>query len=110
MLLNTCGPLGYQSPPRPARRARATIDFETKSAAGFFWDDARKTWVGPPGAAQGKKGLPVIGAAAYAEHPSTDILTLSWKLPTGQRGRWRPGQPLDRLQPLFLWIASGGMV
>lgn len=108
MLLNTQGPLAFAPPQQ--REARATIDFETKSQAGFFWDDANKKWHGPPGSAQGKKGLPVIGAAAYAEHPSTDILTLSWKLPDGRRGRWRPGQPLDRLTPLFLWIQSGGLV
>jgi DNA polymerase len=87
----------------------ATIDFETRSAAGFIWDDEAKAWKGPPGAQQGKKGLPVIGSAVYAEHPSTDVLTLSYALPGDNRpSRWQPGQPAP--QRLFDWIAAGGLV
>lgn len=84
------------------------MDFETKSAAGYRFDPATGKWRGPPGAGQGKKGLPVIGAPAYARHPSTDILTLSYKLPGRPMRRWRPGWalPLD----LFEWLANGGHV
>ena len=86
---------------------KATIDFETRSEAGFFWNGDK--WVGPPGAGQGKKGLPVIAAPAYAEHPSTDILTLSYELPGFNRPkRWRPGLPLPF--DLFAWIEAGGAV
>jgi hypothetical protein len=88
----------------------ATIDYETKSAAGFYWNDEAKKWHGPKGAPQGRKGLGVIGAAVYAEHPSTDVLTLSFTLPDGRSGRWRPGLPLSILQSLFDWIAAGGRV
>jgi DNA polymerase len=88
----------------------ATIDYETKSAAGFYWNDEAKKWHGPKGAPQGRKGLGVIGAAVYAEHPSTDVLTLSFTLPDGRSGRWRPGLPLSILQALFDWIAAGGRV
>lgn len=92
-----------------ARVPRATIDFETKSAAGFVWNDATGKWKGPPGAAQGRKGLGVIGTHAYAEHPSTAVLTLSYKLPGWSRPkRWRPGLPFP--QDLFDWIAAGGRV
>lgn len=94
---------------RGARQAvtmHATGDFETKSAAGFYWDASRNKWAGPAGAPQGKKGLPVIGAAAYAEHPSTDVLTFSYTLPGERRRRWRPGQPNP--QELFDHLAAGG--
>lgn len=86
----------------------ATIDFETLSAAGFVWDAAAGKWKGPPGAGQGKKGLPVVGMAPYAEHPSTRVVTLSFKVPGGRLRRWRPGLPFP--QDLFDWIAAGGWV
>ncbi len=114
------------NPPRPATAAahfsandnepHATIDFETKSEAGHIWDAVAGKWRGPPGSPQGKRGLPVIGSAVYAEHPTTDILTMSFSVPpwrdcpAGARGRWRPGLPLSLLQPLFDWIAAGGRV
>lgn len=89
------------------RAPRAKGDFETKSAAGFVWDPVAGKWKGPPGAPQNKKGLGVIGTFAYAEHPSTAVLTLSYKLPGWSRPkRWRPGLPLP--QELFDWIAAGG--
>lgn len=92
------------------REPRASIDFETRSAAGCFWDEARGKLCGPPGAAANKRGLGVIGAYAYAEHPTTDILTLSARVPGHGWLRWQPGQPLSILAPLFLWIAQGGLV
>lgn len=86
----------------------ATMDFEVKSAAGFVWDDARATWIGPPGAEK-KKGISAVGSYVYAEHPSTDVLCLYYKLPgdTFETG-WVPGMPLP--QRLFDWIATGGLV
>ena len=90
------------------REPHASLDFETASAAGVFWDGTKL--LGPPGAGKGKRGLPVVGVVAYAQHPSTRILTLSWKLPTGVRGRWKPGDPLSKLQPFLDWHATGGMV
>jgi len=90
--------------------SHASIDFETASAAGVFWDNDTGRLVGPPGAGKGKRGLPVVNVVAYAQHPTTRILTLSWKLPTGRRGRWRPGEPLANLQPLFDWHAAGGWI
>lgn len=97
------------APHAGAHLSHATIDFETRSAAGFIWDDHTGKWRGPPGAAQGKKGLGPVGASVYAEHPSTDVLTLSYALPGDTRpSRWRPGLPLP--QRLFDWIAAGGIV
>lgn len=87
------------------------LDFETYSEAGYVWvpqptpkaPHAGK-WQGPKGAAKGQKGLGVIGAAVYAEHPSTDILSLSYNLKDGRGAHlWVPGMPapadlLDHVQ------------
>lgn len=76
----------------------ADCDFETYSQAGFHWcgpTDKKPLghWVGPPGAAQGKKGLGVIGVRAYAEHWSTEVLTFKYDLKDGHGKRtWKPGQ------------------
>ena len=50
-------------------------------------------WVAPEGAA--KPGIAAVGAAVYCEHPTTEILTVSYDL-VDRRGirRWRPGETL----------------
>lgn len=75
-----------------------TIDGELFSAAGYVWSDPTDKhplgrWVAPPGAKE--PGIGAVGAPAYCEHPSTEILTVSYDL-LDRRGirRWRPGQPL----------------
>lgn len=86
-----------------------SIDFEVYSEAGFLWDKAAGKWEGPPNAAQGKKGLPVVGAAIYAMHPSTEILSAAYDLKDGRGPRlWRQGDPppLD----LFAHVAAGGLL
>lgn len=96
----------------------ASIDVETYSQSGHTWDPATQKWKGPKGSSKGAKGLPAVGAAAYAEHPTTDLLTLSYALPqwwrdlqsrpdwrvAGKR-RWRPGLPLP--EDLFAYLAGG---
>ena len=68
------------------------IDFETYSEAGCVFNAEKGRWVGPPGATKGKKGLTVVGAAIYATHPSTEILSLAYNLKDGQGPKlWRPG-------------------
>lgn len=87
----------------------ATMDFETYSEAGFVWDEEGQKWTELPGASKQKKGISAVGSAAYAEHPSTEVLTLSYKLPGDNAvSRWFPGQPLP--QRLFDHIAAGGLV
>jgi DNA polymerase len=87
----------------------AKLDVETWSLAGCVWDDARGAWTGPPGAPKGKKGLPVVGAFVYWEHPSAEVLTLSYKLPGWNAPkRWRPGDPHP--QDLFDFLAAGGEI
>ena len=54
------------------------MDFETYSEAGCIWDETRKTWRAPKGAQ--KKGISAVGAAVYAEHPSTEVLILAYDL------------------------------
>lgn len=63
-------------------------------------------WGPLPGAPQGKKGLGVVGAAAYTEHPSAEVLSAHYDLCDG-RGlrRWRPGDPTP--QDLFDHVAAG---
>lgn len=87
---------------------RAEIDFETYSEAGAIFDDAKQRWHGPLGSEK-KRGLPAVGAAAYAEHPSTEVLTLSYMLPDDTAPtRWQPGQPNP--QRLFEFMAAGGLI
>jgi DNA polymerase bacteriophage-type len=84
-----------------------TIDFETYSEAGYVWDIDQNKWAALPGAPSGKKGLPVVGAAVYATHPSTEVLCLVYDLGAGPR-LWRPGHltPDD----LFGYVQSGGLL
>lgn len=91
------------------------IDFETYSEAGCFYDFVGEKWVGPPGAIKGKKGLPVVGAAVYATHPTTEVLTLSYNLKDGRgKQRWIPGYRNARGEylpyDLFAWLEAGGIV
>lgn len=87
--------------------AHGEHDFETYSSAGLIWDDAANKWLKVAGSGN-KKGLSVVGAAAYSEHPSTDILTYSYQLPGQPKRRWRPGQPNP--QDLFDYLAAGGVL
>lgn len=88
----------------------ATFDFETYSEAGFVWNEQKQRWTAPPGTPQGSKaGLSIVGAARYAEHPSCEVITLSYDLKDGAGvRRWQPGQPNP--QPLFDHLARGGLL
>lgn len=87
----------------------ATIDFETRSEAGFVWSAKRNGWVCLPNASQGKKGLPTVGAARYSEHPTAEITLGAYDLEDGRgRRRWRPGQPPPF--DLFAHVAGGGLL
>ena len=83
-----------------------SLDFETYSDAGFTLTAAGKIkGVG----SQGKGGLPVVGSAVYAEHPSTEVLVAQYDLKDGAGMRkWTPEMPPP--QPLFDHIAAGGML
>lgn len=89
-----------------------TFDFETYSPAGFVWREPTDKhplgrWVSLPNAPQGKKGLPIVGANVYTEHPDAEVLTLTYDIGAGPR-RWRPGLPLPF--ELFAYLAAGGTI
>ena len=89
----------------------ADIDFETYSEAGYVWDVEAGKWSCLPRASQGKKGLFVIGAARYAEHPSTEVLSVAYDLKDGLgRRHWKPSDPMPIPDDLYLYILSGGLL
>jgi len=89
-------------------------DFETYSEAGYVWCEPTEKhplgrWQGPPGAPGTTRGLGVVGAAVYAQHPSTEVLSLAYDLKDGAGPRhWRPGLPNPT--DLFDYLASGGLI
>lgn len=85
-------------------------DFETYSEAGQVWDDAINRWRLPDGAPPGsKKGLPLVGAAVYAKHPSTEVLSYYYDLLDGYgKTFWAPGLPNP--ERLFSFIRAGGII
>lgn len=101
-----------------------SMDFETYSEAGYYFEpqhphgdvvqaNGRTKWVPPYKVKglgpQGKGGLPVVGTPVYAEHPSTEIVSLVYDLKDGRgRRRWAPGfpNPYDLLDH----IAGGNLI
>lgn len=85
----------------------ADLDFETYSEAGYVWDEADNVWKSPvPGK---EAGLGLVGAQVYAEHPSTEILSMSYNLKDGAGARvWLPGMPFPR--DLLGHILAGRLV
>lgn len=94
----------------------ASFDFEVYSEAGFDWDQEQNCWCRPgtrikttPSIKNPNGGLGVIGAAVYAQHPSTEVLCLAYNLKDGKGTRlWRPGLPPP--QDLFDYLAAGGLI
>lgn len=83
------------------------MDFETYSEAGYYFDETAKKWKSitksPP------HGIGAVGAAAYAEHPSTEVLSLAYNLKDGIGARlWVPG--MEPPTELFDHIAAGGLL
>lgn len=69
-----------------------TIDFETYSEAGYVYNKTTCKWGGLLNA--NKKGISAVGAAVYAKHPSTRILSLAYKLSQDTEIKlWTPDQP-----------------
>lgn len=83
-----------------------SLDFETYSAAGQIWNEATRKWTPPKGAK--KRGLGVVGTRVYFEHPSAEVLTLSYRCPgETQKHRWKPGDAPP--QRLFAALMAGGV-
>lgn len=68
-----------------------TLDFETYSEAGFAPKEGGG-WQRLAGAQ--KYGLPAVGAAVYAQHPSTEILSLAYAFNDEEPELWVPGMPM----------------
>src|ERR1700759_4696896 len=55
-----------------------------------------------------KRGLPAVGVYNYVQHPTFEVLNLTYNLKDGYGPRfWRPGLPDSILQPLFDWVIAG---
>jgi len=91
-----------------------TFDFETYSEAGYVWEapsDKKPLgyWTCLPNAPQGKKGLPIVGASVYSEHPTAEILCLRYDIRGDHNPTlWAPGMPAPA--DLFAYLASGGII
>lgn len=84
----------------------ADMDFETYSEAGYVWDETTQKW---QGIGTAPYGLPAVGAAVYAEHPSTEVLCLAYDLKDGLGARlWLPTMPPP--EDLFNHIRGGGLI
>ena len=80
------------------------LDFETYSEAGYDWNGDK--WVSPRGGT--KNGILLVGAWAYSEHPSTEVLYCSYAFDDEPVQHWIPGAPAP--QRLLAHIAAGGVV
>lgn len=86
------------------------IDCETYSEAGYVWSDELGKWCPPPGVADLRSaGITAVGAVVYTEHPTCEVLTLSYNLKDG-RGvrRWQPGMPAPA--DLIAHVLAGGLL
>lgn len=84
------------------------LDFETYSEAGCVWREGTQKWISISGPGK-KKGISQVGAPAYAEHPSTEILSLAYNLKDGSPPKlWLPGMPPPA--DLFNHLADGGLL
>lgn len=83
-----------------------TFDFECFSAAGFTYDEAAGKWRGSDSGSK-KTGLPLVGSHNYVNHPSFEIISLSYDLRDGRGMQlWLPDLPPP--QDLLDHIAAGG--
>ncbi len=98
----------------PAGYGSATIladmDFETYSEAGYQFDPDKNRWRLWDNVPQGtRSGLAAVGAPAYSEHETTEVLSLAYDLKDGIGPRlWTPDFPPP--VELFEFIKSGGLL
>ena len=83
------------------------FDFETFSEAGYNFREDLNKWVSISKTAP--HGLGAVGAPVYAEHPSTEVLSLAYNLKDGLGPRlWVPGMAPP--EDLFAHIQAGGLL
>lgn len=84
------------------------FDFETYSEAGYVWREGDKKWISISGAGK-TAGISQVGAPVYAEHPSTEILSIAYDLKEGLGKRlWTPDLPAP--DDLLNHIHNGGLL
>lgn len=84
----------------------ADMDFETYSEAGYIFDVTEQKWTG---FRKNLSGIGAVGAAAYAEHPSTEVISLAYNLKDGNGPKlWIPGLPFPL--DLFKHLAEGKLI
>ena len=84
----------------------ASMDFETYSEAGMYYDFHKKAF---KTLLPNKQGISIAGAWAYSLHPSTEALCLAYDLKDGYGSRlWVPGNPAPA--DLLAHIAAGRVV
>ena len=82
-----------------------TFDFETYSEAGYVLREGLFKSI----VKSGKPGLPAVGLPAYAEHPSTEVLSLAYDLKDGLGPRqWRE-RGMEPLGAYSRKVVSSGM-
>lgn len=104
----------YQTVPAGPGNSVATVlpdfDFETYSEAGYYFDFSVRKWKLLPNTPKGTtSGLAAVGAAVYAQHPTTEVLFLAYDLKDGRGAQlWKQGDPppID----LFHHLQSGGLI
>jgi len=84
------------------------LDFETYSEAGTKFNLETGKWSGsaPTG---NKKGIGLVGAYVYAEHPSTEVTVACYSADGGKTvNTWRPGDPAPK--DLLDHAEGGGLI
>jgi DNA polymerase len=86
--------------------ALPSLDVETFSQAGYFFNNLKERY---QSLVKNSPGLKGVGAAVYAEDPSTELLLLSFDLRDGKGVQlWVKG--MDPPEVLFRHIRSGGLL
>lgn len=86
-----------------------SFDFETYSEAGFIVDREAGTVKSANPGKGGKSGLGLVGTPNYVEHPTFEVLYLSYNLKDGRGARrWVPGAPMP--VDLLDYVAGGGLI
>lgn len=110
-------PAGYRL---RAGRSYSTVlpdmDFETYSEAGYVWVPPSTSATGRANggrwkvaAENARSGISVVGATAYTQHPTFEILSLAYNLKDGSGPKlWTPREPLPL--DLYRHIAAGGLI
>lgn len=88
--------------------ALPTLDFETYSEAGYRWDAAAAKWCSLEGIRNTERGLGVVGTYNYVQHPTFEVLCLSYNLLDGTGWHfWRPPPDLPRWPELSALFPGG---